>query len=1253
MNGLKRDRCGRGRAAIRRIGLAAVAFGVAAVLAGPSQSATSTGWDGLATELLQPVAQDGQLPNSSIPTVLASDTRGFLWVGTQNGLARWDGQQFHVFTIDAGEGALPDGQIETLHTDRQGQLWVGTLSGGFARYDPHSDRFIAYSTSAGLSHVGVHALADAPGGGLWIGTEAGLDRFGASHDRIHHVAVSASGQPDVRDALASGVTALQTSGEGVLWIGTHHGLLRRDPRSGAISTVPLARVAPPGVNALMIASDGRLWVGTEGSGAYVVDPATHRSAPVTATLKYGLTGSGMRVRALLEVSPGAIWLGTYDDGVLEVDAGSLASHRLRLGNGSLLYGDQNVRALHRGPGGLVFIASNSAITRYDPRHKAFATLLGGQAPTATLSDRTPVSIFQARSGRIWVGYTSRGVDLIDPGKGGIVHAGLSANGFPRAPIRKFAAADGEDVFLGTDSGLFRSDADAGHAQLIAQPGRASDARVQDLLRDGERLWLAGRDGVWGYRVGPGGALSPFRAVETDRLSDRRVDVLTLDPSGDLWIGTDNGLNRYDPRTGRVQALLPGPGDEATPRGFISNVTIDSAGRLWVATFGHGVSVAEPVRPGRPLRFRRISVKEGLPNSNANRILEDRYGAIWVSTDSGLARIDPHTLKVRTFQVADGVPIGSFFYNAGVPTRSGDLVFAGRGGLEVVRPERLQPIRTRAPLVVTEVRVHGRPLAGDPFLDTGARGALQIHPGDVGFEVGFAALDYGAPERVRYAYRLLGASRAWTDIDASRRLAAFSNLAPGRYQLEIRASDPAQTWPTQALRLPVTVLPAWNQTLWFHVLEVLASVALVVLLVRWRTAHLQHRRSELESLVAERTHVLEAQAAELAEARLRAEAMAQSKSDFLANMSHEIRTPLNGVVAVADLLTRSELPEKQRAMAEIIRSSGDTLQRLLADILDMARIESGKITIECAAFDVDAMVRSVAGLSQLKCDEKGVQLAVDVSPQIDRLVIGDMVRVRQVVTNLLSNAVKFTERGEVRLSVERTSPERMRFTVTDTGVGFAMADKAKVLGRFEQADSSITRRFGGTGLGLSICCDLAALMGGVLDCEGEPGVGARFWMELPLEASTVEALDDAAPSAPAAGEMDDRPLRILLADDHPTNRKVVELMLHGGLAELTMVEDGQQAVDAFRTGSFDIVLMDMQMPVMDGLSAIGEIRRLERCGDLRRTPVVMLTANALPTHVAEARAAGADLHLAKPFTAQALFDAINVALSTDDAKEAAA
>ncbi len=415
---------------------------------------------------------------------------------------------------------------------------------------------------------------------------------------------------------------------------------------------------------------------------------------------------------------------------------------------------------------------------------------------------------------------------------------------------------------------------------------------------------------------------------------------------------------------------------------------------------------------------------------------------------------------------------------------------------------------------------------------------------------------------------------------------------------------------------------------------------------WRDATVT-QASEAEALDGLRQREVE-----LAAAFDKAKAANLAKTDFLANMSHEIRTPLNGVVAVADLLARADLAPREREMVGIICASGETLQSLLSDILDMSRIESGKISIETAPFHAGDMVRAVAALSQLKCDEKGVRLVVDVAPELDRNVVGDLVRVRQIVTNFLSNAVKFTDHGEVRLTAERTPAGLARFSVSDTGMGFPQSEKAKVLGRFEQADSSITRRFGGAGLGLSICSNLAELMGGSVDCSSEPGRGSLFWTEVPLEACAEPAA--CAGNQPAVVEPLAESLRILLADDHPTNRKVVELMLADGVARLTCVEDGEKALTAFQQERFDLILMDMQMPVMDGLTAIREIRRLEREGRLTPTPIIMLTANALPEHVSEASAVGADLHLAKPFTTQALFAAISTALpETDSEAELAA
>ena len=388
--------------------------------------------------------------------------------------------------------------------------------------------------------------------------------------------------------------------------------------------------------------------------------------------------------------------------------------------------------------------------------------------------------------------------------------------------------------------------------------------------------------------------------------------------------------------------------------------------------------------------------------------------------------------------------------------------------------------------------------------------------------------------------------------------------------------------------------------------------------------------------------LSRQADQLRGARRRAEDANRTKSEFLANMSHEIRTPLNGVVSMADSLTRRPLGAQEREMVELIRSSGVTLERLLSDILDTAKMESGQVAIEPAPFDLEQAVSDIGALWRVKAEDKGVALEVDFDPALSGMVEGDAVRLRQILTNLVNNALKFTSKGHVRLTVAAAEDDRVAFRVSDTGVGFDREQRNRIFRRFQQADGSITRRYGGTGLGLAISTALVELMGGALDCESTPGEGSSFWFDIPLPRVAREEPTPAPPQT-ASRDVEGASLRILLADDHPANRKVVEIMLGATEMELVAVENGRQAVDAFIGGGFDLVLMDMQMPVMDGLTATAEIRRHEVEHGLKRTPVLMLTANAMAEHVEAGRAAGADGHLTKPVTMAGLFDAIGTAL----------
>jgi signal transduction histidine kinase/ActR/RegA family two-component response regulator len=380
-------------------------------------------------------------------------------------------------------------------------------------------------------------------------------------------------------------------------------------------------------------------------------------------------------------------------------------------------------------------------------------------------------------------------------------------------------------------------------------------------------------------------------------------------------------------------------------------------------------------------------------------------------------------------------------------------------------------------------------------------------------------------------------------------------------------------------------------------------------------------ASLEERVRERTAALEQANAE--------------KSRFLANMSHELRTPLNGVIAISETLAKSQRTERDRELAELIVSSGRLLEQVLTDILDFSKIEAGEITLGDEVFLLEDVVVRIAELHRAAADAKGLAFHWTVDPAAAGYYRGDPVRVTQVLSNLLSNAVKFTEHGSVSLIVEPCAGN-LRFAVTDTGIGFDETVRARLFRRFEQADASIRRRFGGTGLGLAISRSLVELMGGRIDVASDPGQGSTFEVLLPL------ARSEPAPAVEADDEGEEVSLlgrRILLAEDHPTNQKVIQVILDMFGVDLDIVENGALALRRLEVDAYDVVLMDMQMPEMDGLSATEALRALERDTGRRRTPVIMLTANAMDEHVRASLAAGADEHLAKPIRADALIEAI--------------
>jgi len=823
-------------------------------------------WADLVETVFQNYGREQGLPHP-VPTALAQDGDGFLWIGTQGGLARWDGYRFHGYQPDPKDpGSLPDSYIQTLHTDPAGRLWIGTSAGGLARYDPDHDRFIPITleptVTGGRTHIG--AIADDGAGGLWVGTNSGL--FDLAPDTgatlaLHHDDRTPGSLPDGQ------VLAVLPDQAGRLWVGTQKGLARRDAGTDRFVTVPLATPsdAAVGVTALFEDEEGRIWIGTNRHGVYVVERGSGEPRPIMETEPQGSTPQNDWISSIVAAGPQEIWFGTRNNGILVIDPTTKRSRRIRHDRTlpeSLAHDD--IWALLRDSAGSIWAGGTGGLSYHINGLGAVSTIFGASDRLNGVTDPDVYSVLGTRDGRVWLGFLTGGIDIIDPVAGQVAQLRPDPTrpeaALPKDVVMSMAEADNGDVFVGTYRGLYRVDHVTRQVALMrVSPQRDPSAAVTGLLINEGTLWVGGlTDGLWGVTLGDNRQTIVFGPAESRQLNDQQIDGITRGLGQDLWIGNRNGLNRFDLATRTIERILPDPADPtALPARFVSSILLDRQGRLWVATFGGGIAVMTGRNPdGKPL-FHRLGPADGLPHINVDKLLLDPQGMVWAGTDDGLAVIDPTTFAIRALRHAEGSALLDYFNNAGTIDTAGEPLFGAKGGLAIIQADQLKDWSFRPPVVVSDVRIGGSLVPGNRFNRAGSSIPLILTPETDSLAVEFSALDFTAPERNRYAYRLDGFDRDWIETDATRRLAAYTNLPPGNYTLRLRGSNRDGVWTARELAIPIRVLPAWYQTLWFMLAAGILALALVAAVVRSRTTYLRRRQVGLERQIADRTADLRA------------------------------------------------------------------------------------------------------------------------------------------------------------------------------------------------------------------------------------------------------------------------------------------------------------------------------------------------------------------------------------------------------------
>jgi len=1215
------------------------------------------------------------------PTCVHQDSFGFLWIGTQVGLTRYDGYSFKRYTVALNDSnAISNLWVTDIDEDHRGNLWIGTYGGGLNYYDQKTGRFLhparTNAASGGLASDFINALTADDDGSVWLGTgDRGvihliLDSGGKPRWKRYDLTDSASSTPPKGQNF---VLALHKDREGYVWAGTiRGGLTRIDPRTGDVRHYRNEPGNPLSLSHNTLGSicedeSGNLWIGTgfeaipDGGGINMLDCKTGRFRRFRHDASDPASLPSDRIGSLLIDRHGTLWIGTLDEGLA-----SIPLHGLAVGKKASFTSYPDLRkeiivSLYEDRWRNMWVSTfGASLYKHDHLQNPFIHYRRYAGKANSMSSTGVQSVFFDRSGNLWFGLYSTGLDRYDPRTGRFTHYRHRPDD-PRSigadRINGICEDDSGYIWLATNGGgLNRLDPRDGAVLRLPgirkYPGEVASNFLRAILaRRGGGLWVVLQNST--LRLYDR-AEDRFITIDLPAKNGRIAEITSLceDQSGALWVGTmGEGVLRVQMENDRAADVKQFVGIPGEPNSLSYNGVSDiirprvlDTNAVWIAT-DFGLNRLDLETSTCTHFFER----DGMASDYVPKVLEDAQGNIWCSTIEGICMYDVRRKRITSYGLSDGLPFIDFGGARQNAARGpdGQMVFSGASGSVGFYPERLRRNTHVPPVRIADIQVFHQSLDLDTTIQFTHQVTLSHFQNTLSFE--FVALSFTQSEKNQYAYKLEGFQDEWIYC-GTERTARFTNLDPGRYVFRAKGSNNHGVWNEEGASLVITITPPWWRSRWAHAGYVLLAVGALVGAWRLQARRLRTRHElELRRVEAEKMRELDSQ-----------------KSNFFANISHEFRTPLTLILGpVSRLLSRPQ-NELDRQDLGIMERSARRLQRLINQLLDLARIEAGRLKLHARPVDLVRYLNRVVATFESHARLRDIDLSFTATP--DRIeVFLDPEKFEDVIYNLLANAFKYTPDGgkvEVRAALGAhggrhdggsTGASCVEITVSDTGIGIPAESLDKVFQRFYQVQEPKARELGGTGIGLALVKELVDLHHGSICVESHVGGGTTFRIQLPigknhlgpdevaesdvdqdrvpgLTAEVSEVPRAEAKSTRSAREAGDRQKAlVLVVEDNPDMRTYLTGSLKGDY-RVVDATDGEAGLQVAINGIPDLVISDVMMPRMDGFELCKRLKNDDRTSHI---PVILLTARATSRDKLEGLERGADDYLIKPFDVEEL------------------